>query len=105
MFAYCDIYIDVGILIVLYLFVSLYMFAFTIFLCVILECTEQPYIGARGISVGWTLMLEVSLLGLYMVLLCACACKYASVSIVLMHVRRRRVTMTTLIDGGRRERG
>lgn len=27
------------------------------------------------------------------------------VSIALMHVKRRRVTMTTVIDGGRRERG
>lgn len=33
MFAYCVIYIDVGILIVHYLFVSLYMFTFTIFIC------------------------------------------------------------------------
>jgi len=64
---------------------------------------ELPYIGAHNICVGWTLILEVLLLG--MVLWCACACKYVSVSIALVHVRRRRVTMTTLIDGGRRERG
>lgn len=43
---------------------------------------EQPYIGTHGISVGWTLMLEVLSLGRHGVIVCMCVqicvCEYCA---------------------------